>query len=115
MGKGRSLVTAALAIRRPVLLMPFPVRSLPTIQNWDCHTCGTCCKEYVVTITDEERRRIEAQDWHADPVVGEAPLFKKSGPWWRRRYHLNHRDDGSCVFLTEEGRCRIHERVGYEA
>jgi lysine-N-methylase len=95
--------------------MSLPIRHLPIIQNWDCHTCGTCCKEYVVTITDEERGRIEAQGWDGDPVVGEMPLFKKSGPWWRRRYHLNHRDDGSCVFLSEEGRCRIHERMGYEA
>jgi lysine-N-methylase len=95
--------------------MPFPVRSLPTIQNWDCHTCGTCCKEYIVTITDEERRKIDAQGWEQDPVIGDRPLFTKSGPWWRRRYHLNHRSDGSCVFLTENGRCRIHERLGYEA
>ena len=95
--------------------MSFPIRHLPLVQNWDCHTCGTCCKEYVVTITDEERRRIEAQGWDHDSVVGDSALFKTSGPWWKRRYHLNHRSDGSCVFLTEEGRCRIHEKLGYEA
>src|SRR5205823_9000165 len=42
------------------LLMSFPIRHLPVLQNWDCHVCGTCCKEYLVTITDEERKRIEA-------------------------------------------------------
>ncbi len=28
---------------------------------------------------------------------------------------LNHHPDGSCVFLSDAGRCRIHERHGYEA
>ena len=41
-------------------LMSLPIRHLPVLQNWDCHVCGSCCKEYLVTITDEERRRIEA-------------------------------------------------------
>jgi lysine-N-methylase len=95
--------------------MSLPLRHLPLVQNWDCHVCGSCCKEYVVTISDEERRRIEAQGWDKDADVGGMPLFGKSGPWWRRRYHLNHRADGSCIFLSDQGRCRVHERFGYEA
>jgi lysine-N-methylase len=95
--------------------MPLPVRHLPLVQNWDCHVCGNCCKEYLVRITDEERRAIEALDWEDDPVVRGLPLFKKSGPPWNRDYHLNHHSDGSCVFLSDQGRCRIHERHGYQA
>jgi lysine-N-methylase len=94
--------------------MPVPVRALPIIQNWDCHVCGSCCQEYAVTVSDEERRRIEAQGWANDPEIGGRPLFVKSGPYWARRYQLNHRSDGSCVFLSEQGRCQIHERFGYE-
>jgi lysine-N-methylase len=94
--------------------MGFPLRHLPVLQNWDCHVCGTCCKEYLVTVTDEERRRIEAQGWDRDPDFAGLPLFAREGPPWARRYHLNHRPDGSCVFLRENGRCRIHERFGYE-
>jgi lysine-N-methylase len=95
--------------------MTFPVRHLPVVQNWDCHVCGSCCKEYLVTVSDEERRRIESQGWDNDPDLGRTPIFIKSGPWWRRRYRLNHRADGSCVFLSEQGRCRIHEKIGYQA
>lgn len=95
--------------------MSLPVRHLPVLQNWDCHVCGTCCKEYRVSITEEERRRIEDQGWDQDPEIGDLPLFRKSGPWWARRYHLTHRGDGSCIFLTEQRRCRIHERFGYAA
>jgi lysine-N-methylase len=94
--------------------MTFPLRHLPVVQNWDCHVCGSCCKEYKVGITDEERQRIESKDWNDDPVVDGAPLFRRSGHFWKRRYRLNHREDGSCVFLSSEGRCRVHERFGYE-
>jgi lysine-N-methylase len=95
--------------------MSLPVRHLPVVQNWDCHVCGTCCKEYLVTLTEEERRQIEAQGWDKDEEIGDLPILKKTGPWWARRYHLTHRGDGSCIFLTEQGRCRIHERFGYAA
>jgi len=37
--------------------MPLPIYHLPVVQNWDCHVCGTCCKEYQVGLTDEERRK----------------------------------------------------------
>jgi lysine-N-methylase len=95
--------------------MALPIRTLPVVQNWDCHVSGACCKEYLVILSDEERRRIEAQGWDADADLGGLEPFMRRG-WlpWKRRYALNHRADGSCVFLSEQGRCRIHERHGYE-
>jgi lysine-N-methylase len=95
--------------------MSLPVRHLPVLQNWDCHVCGTCCKEYQVTITEEERRRIEAQDWRGEPDLAGVPLLVRRGPWGARHWQLNRRADGSCVFLSEQGRCRIHERYGAAA
>jgi lysine-N-methylase len=94
--------------------MAFPLVQLPVLQNWDCHATGTCCKEYRINLTEEERRRIEAQSW--DPVkdLGGHTPFRRRG-WLRRRTYLNRRPDGSCVFLSAEGRCRIHERHGYHA
>lgn len=94
--------------------MPLPVRHLPVLQNWDCHVCGTCCQEYVVTITDEERKRLEAQGWDRDKDLGGFAPFVRHGPFWGRTWRLNHRPDGSCVFLSDKGRCRVHERFGYE-
>jgi lysine-N-methylase len=95
--------------------MSLPVRHLPVLQNWDCHVCGNCCKEYQVTITDEERQRIEAQGWQAQPEFADLPLFSRRGPWWARRWQLRRRADGSCIFLSDQGRCRIHERFGAAA
>jgi lysine-N-methylase len=96
--------------------MAFPIHHLPVVQNWDCHVCGSCCKEYLVTVTPEEQQRIEAQGWDIDKDLdGRAPFRTTMGPPWSRRTVLNHRPDGSCVFLSEDGRfCRIHERFGYQ-
>src|SRR5262249_28142361 len=106
---------------RPLVVMPLPIRHLPVVQNWDCHVCGTCCKEYVVTVTDEEKRRIEAQGWdRVNDLEGRAPFVRhgpssaRPGACWARGGRANNRPDGSCVFLSEQGRCRVHERHGYE-
>ncbi len=95
--------------------MTLPLRQLPVVQNWDCHVSGNCCKEYIVPVSEEERERIEAQGWENDPELKGVKLFRNAGPPWARRTNLNHRPDGSCVFLSAEGRCRIHERFGSAA
>src|SRR5262245_4511598 len=91
-------------------LMPLPVRHLPVVQNWDCHACGQCCKEYTVHVTREERERIAAQGWSALPEFAGVKLVVRDG--WFGRPRLNHRADGSCVFLDERGLCRIHAKFG---
>ncbi|MFN4261766.1 MAG: YkgJ family cysteine cluster protein [Gemmataceae bacterium] len=85
------------------------ILALPVLPQWDCHGCGFCCREYRVHVSAEERQRIDALDWSDLPSQ---PLFVRDGPWWSRRYRLNQQADGSCVFLSPEGRCRIHERHG---
>jgi lysine-N-methylase len=93
--------------------MPWPVRNLSVIQNWDCHGCGECCHEYEVHVTAAERQRIAAQGWDKEPAIGSTPLFVRVGPWWRRKWRLNTRgSDDACVFLNEQGRCRIHAKFG---
>ncbi len=95
--------------------MAFPLKNLPLVQNWDCHSCGHCCTDYWVPVTDEERRRIEEQGWAELAEFQGLPLFVKYGKWGRRKYRLNQRDGDRCVFLSEQGRCRIHEKFGMEA
>ncbi len=93
--------------------MSLPVKSLPVVQNWDCHGCGDCCKTYHVRVTDAEKARIESQGWAGDPgLAGAAPLV------WDKHvggYRLNHTADGVCVFLGPDGRCRIHAKFGAAA
>ncbi len=95
--------------------MPWPVKHLPVIQNWDCHGCGQCCQEYEVIVTDAERERIAAQGWVGDPAIPDGPLFVRSGPRRRGMYRLAAKADNTCIFLKDDGRCRIHEKFGSEA
>jgi lysine-N-methylase len=98
-----------------VVPVPLPIRHLPVVQNWDCHACGTCCHEYHVFVTEDERKRIESQGWEKEPDLADVPLFVAHGPPWARRYRLNQRTNGACIFLNDAGRCRIHERFGGHA
>ena len=90
---------------------------LPTIQNWNCHNCSGCCRQHGIHITDADKERIERQNWTAaDGVPADRPVFVRMGrwpqkPWWR----LAHQPDGACVFLNEQGLCRIHAKFGEEA
>src|SRR5262249_14672366 len=107
-------MSAAYPPRTPGRVMSRPIRHLPVVQNWDCHARGTCCKEYLVHVTDEERKRIEEQNWDRNQDLGGLAPFKRQG-WFGGGSPLTPRPDGSCVFLSDEGRCRIHEKFGYAA
>ncbi len=88
---------------------------LPTLQNWSCHSCGGCCRQHAIYITEEERKRIESQGWRAEDGV-KGPLFVKEGGWLRPgRTRLAHQADGACAFLDEKGLCRIHAKFGEPA
>ncbi|MCX7700149.1 MAG: YkgJ family cysteine cluster protein [Gemmataceae bacterium] len=89
--------------------MPLPVRTLPVVQNWDCHNCGSCCREYLVHVTDEEKKRIEEQGWSKEPEFAGKSLFRRV----KGRWALNDQE-GGCIFLDERGWCRIHSRFGPE-
>lgn len=89
---------------------------LPVIQNWSCHNCSGCCRQHQIEITSEERARIEKQNWTtAEDIPENQPLFQTVGPVWDRRQALAHQPNGACVFLNEEGLCRIHAKFGEAA
>ncbi len=74
-------------------------------QRYDCHGCTNCCRELVVHITADDRKRIDAGHWAQR--LGVAPYVRLGGEWV-----LNHRPGGGCVFLTDSGKCAIHAEVG---
>jgi lysine-N-methylase len=88
--------------------MSIPLKNLPLVQNWDCHSCSDCCRIEAV-ITAEEKHRIEALDLANDSEVAPKPWFAPRG-WGSKGWKLRHRPDGGCVFLTAANRCRIQER-----
>jgi lysine-N-methylase len=94
-----------------------PPLQLPIIQNWSCHSCGGCCRQHLIEITGAERQRILEQGWTAADGIpaGQSPVVWFAGPPWKRRYRLAHRADGACVFLNDQGLCRIHAKFGEQA
>jgi lysine-N-methylase len=83
-----------------------------SIQNWSCHGCTACCRDFMlIDLSDEEKRRIEGQGWTAaEGVDPTAMMVAEKG-----RFRLGHQSDGACVFLDAAGRCRIHSRFGEAA
>jgi Fe-S-cluster containining protein len=81
-------------------------------ENFSCHSCTNCCRDWHVELIGSEAQRISSLPWSSnDPLHGAQVLLQHGS-----KTYLAHRPDGSCVFLNlENGRCRIHEQFGADA
>ncbi len=77
-------------------------------QRFDCRGCTNCCRDLVVHLTRRDIDAIDRQNWTGRI---EGPAYVRLG----RETVLNHRPDGGCVFLSADGKCRIHSDYGAEA
>ena len=87
-------------IALPILVLP--VRE----QRYSCHGCGNCCRDFTVQLRPADLEKLRAQDWEAKlgmPVTTE----------FRGTTYLRQRDDGACVFLMDDGLCRVHKEYGF--
>ena len=75
-------------------------------QQYSCHGCGLCCRDFTVQLREEDLKKLEAQQWES--ILGEEVVVH-----FRGRPYLKRRDDGSCIFLKEDGLCRIHADHGF--
>ncbi|NMC21355.1 MAG: YkgJ family cysteine cluster protein [Thermogutta sp.] len=94
--------------------MDLPLRISPFGDRWRCQGCGICCRGVIIPLSDDEYLRIRRQGWQSRPEFAGRKLFVRVHPF-RRKYRLAQRADGYCVFLSPQGRCRIHEEFGEEA
>jgi lysine-N-methylase len=84
----------------------------PVFLNWSCHGCSQCCRGgLVITVTDEEKGRIEAQHWTRGDGIDPTAIFAP----FKGGHRLGHQTDGACIFLDPAGRCRIHAKHGLAA
>ncbi|NLE38095.1 MAG: YkgJ family cysteine cluster protein [Pirellulaceae bacterium] len=90
------------------------LRVLPKEERWDCHGCGHCCRGTIIALDSDDLAQLEQQQWdkHAD-MAGVCVVRRSS--LLGNHFELARRDDGSCVFFTSDGRCRIHEEFGEDA
>lgn len=94
---------------------PPPLRALPILEKWDCHSCGQCCRGHTVLLDDDDHAKFAAQHWERHPDFQNTPVLQTVQHWPKRQVALAQKSDGSCLFLTAEGRCQIHAELGEEA
>jgi lysine-N-methylase len=94
--------------------MSLKLHTLPILEQWDCHACTACCRETTIPLSRDDLARLAAQKWDQHPDFRGKAITRRASPLGGERV-LAHRGDGSCVFLTAAGRCRIHEQFGVEA
>ena len=77
-------------------------------QQYSCHGCGVCCRDFTVQLRSEDLEKLDAQNWES--ILGEPVVVT-----FRGKPYLRRREDGSCVFLKDDGLCRIHGDHGFAA
>jgi lysine-N-methylase len=90
------------------------LHTLPILERWDCHHCTACCRETTIVLNANDLSRLDEQRWGEHPEYRGVRTVQRSS-WLAGQQVLAHQPDGSCVFLTAAGLCRIHEKFGPEA
>ncbi|MBX3355365.1 MAG: YkgJ family cysteine cluster protein [Phycisphaeraceae bacterium] len=86
--------------------LPLQVLPLP-VQRYSCHGCGDCCRDFTVQLSPEDLARLERQGWRER--LGEPVTVEFQG-----QAFLRQRDDGACIFLMDNGLCRVHSEFGFD-
>lgn len=91
-----------------------PIKVLPIAEHWECSSCGRCCRGSLIHLDEHDLKKLREQHWERDPQFQDKSPIEREGRF-STAFRLRQRPDGSCVFLTDAGRCLIHERFGFEA
>jgi lysine-N-methylase len=94
--------------------MTLPIKTLPILEQWDCHGCGICCRGATVLLNDADLNRLREQHWEKHPDFRGKKFIVRMGLFVRRQ-RLAHRKNGVCIFQDADKLCRIHRDFGYDA
>ena len=94
--------------------MPPPLKALPIIEHWDCHGCTDCCRATTIFLDKTDLAKLREQRWQDHEDFRGIKTVTRVHVLGGRRV-LSKKPDGSCVFLSTEGRCRIHQEHGADA
>ena len=84
-----------------------PILVLPVAsQRYSCHGCGNCCRDFTVQLRPNDLETLRAQKWNER--LGEEVTVE-----FRGATYLKQRADGACVFLMDDGLCRVHKEFGF--
>ena len=87
--------------------LPIYIPQLPG-QKYSCHGCGSCCRDFTVQLTRADLQKLHEQGWKER--LGQEFVVQFRGHSW-----LKQKDDGACVFLGDNGLCKVHAEFGLEA
>ena len=77
-------------------------------QHYSCLLCGRCCRRFHVRLEKEECIRLANLDWGDAPNPHDFTVTINGHEYFRRN------SDGDCVFLDENGACRMHAKFGFD-
>lgn len=77
-------------------------------QRYSCHGCGNCCRDFTVQLREDDLAKLREQNWKEK--LGEPVTID-----FRGVTYLRQRENGACMFLMDDGKCRIHAEFGFEA
>lgn len=90
---------------------------IPTVINYQCTGCGTCCSGWAVPLTPEDHERIaDVNWWQLNPLYQGQKLFRQLKKFEQLNTPYSHKiisDDGTCPFLVDK-LCYIHSQKGAE-
>ena len=94
--------------------MADPELHVPAFVNYECQLCGFCCRQYDITFSEEEHKKLSKYNWgKLEPVLeGKewcAPLRRQRSP---DAYRLRYTSEGGCIFLSPDNKCLMHRHVG---
>lgn len=89
----------ALSAALPILKISLPQ------QQYTCHNCAGCCRDFTVQLRESDITKLDSQNWYEK--LGEVPYIE-----FRKQTYLKQTDDGACIFLQDDGLCRIHAEYG---
>lgn len=89
------------------------LQALPIVERWDCHRCGVCCRGSLIYLDAADLEQLRGQRWDERPEFRGQRLVVRDG--WFGGQRLAQRPDGRCVFLDDDGLCRVHKEFGADA
>jgi len=71
-----------------------------------CDGCGVCCKLFLITLTEEEYKSEKYKtQFDKFGIIEDFSKAEECGA-----NIIEQKDDGSCRYLNENGKCEIHDR-----
>lgn len=67
-------------------IMSIPLRTLPIVEQWDCHSCAQCCHTTTIFLTDDDLRKLEKQQWQDHPEMRHVRTVTSRHFWGEEKY-----------------------------